>query len=177
MSSTKFNPTRALKVIPSNNCNVPSPNLLALGKPSEYDNPLILIDSTAKFILSAESEAPTGAKQFVVNVGDVVYCYDTQIAATIVEVIDAQTLLLNADVFGVLDDFEYYIYQEGPTTGQGNQGCLLYLAGSPNSLHITTIGGDEMNLIKTEIGLFEIQTKKVHLDGTTTAVGDIYAVW
>lgn len=180
MSSTKLNPTRALKVIPSDDCNVPSPNLLIEGETTDYSDAVTLIDTNVQFIVSGESEstASQGTKQFVVNVGDVVYSYQTGLAATIVEVLSDTELLLNAEILDGGSGVRYYIYQEGPTTGQGNQGCLLYIgAAGSSSLHITTIGQDDMEIPKATLGLFVIQTKKVWFTDTGFVVGDIYAIW
>jgi len=180
MSSTKLNPTRALKVIPSDDCNVPSPHLLIEGETTSYIDAVTLVDTSVNFIVNGESQstASQGTKQFVVNVGDVVYSYQTGLAATILEVLSDSQLLLNAEIFGGGSGIKYYIYQEGPTTGQGNQGCLLYIgAGSSTSLHITTIGQDDMEIPKAPLGLFVIQTQKVWLTGTEFNVGEIFALW
>lgn len=166
MSSTKFNPTRALKVIPSDNCNVPYPTVLAQGVTVGEATDL-LITSGGPFITNSI---------YNVNTGDVVYNITSSKAATIIEVMDNDKLLLNADIMLVGEEF--IIYQEGPTTGQGNQGCLLYIgAGSSTSLHITTIGQDDMEIPKATLGLFVIQTKKVWATGTEFGAGEIYAIW
>jgi hypothetical protein len=173
MSSTKFNPTRALKVIPSDNCNVPYPTALASGT-STNTSTNELIDTNIVFFVDPE----IGGRQYVVNVGDVVYNISTQTAATIVEVIKQDTLLLNADI--IVSGDNYIIYQEGPTTGQGNQGCILYLGGTQNlgEIHVTTIGGDDMVVSKVTKPFFPIQVKKVWLTGTESLeYSDIYALW
>jgi len=167
MSSTKFNPTRALKVIPSDNCNVPYPTVLASGTTTS---------TVTDQLVCENSEFYNDLGQYKLNVGDVVYNITSSTAATIVEVIDKDTLLLNADIMVSGDSF--VIYQEGPTTGQGNQGCLLYIGSSAStSLHITTIGQDEMAIPKVGLGLFVIQTKKVWEADTAFAYGEIFALW
>jgi hypothetical protein len=171
MSSTKFNPTRALKVIPSDNCNVPYPTALASGTSTNTSTNELIDDNIVFFV-----NPVIGGRQYLVNVGDVVYNISSQTAATIVEVIDKDTLLLNADI--IVSGDNYIIYQEGPTTGQGNQGCLLYIGSSAStSLHITTIGQDEITIPKVELGLFVIQTKKVWKTDTEFADGEILALW
>ena len=167
MSSTKFNPTRALKVIPSDNCNVPYPTVLAQGVTVGEATDL-LITSGGPFITNSI---------YNVNTGDVVYNITSSKAATIIEVIDNDKLLLNADIMLVGEEF--IIYQEGPTTGLGNQGCLLYLSGESviDNLHITTIGMDDIFIGKVTTGLFVIQTKKVWETGTTFGAGEIHALW
>lgn len=169
MSSTKLNPTRALKVIPSDNCNVPTPYVLAQGVTIAIATDQ-LITSGAPFITNSI---------YNVNVGDVVYNITENSAATIVEVIDKDTLLLNADIM-VNAENEFIVYQEGPITGLGNQGCILYLGGTQNvgELHITTIGGDDMVIAKINKPFFPIQVKKVWLTGTSNLdPSDIYALW
>ena len=169
MSSTKLNPTRALLVIPSDNCNVPTPYVLAQGAITA-----IAIDQ----LITTGSPFIKGST-YSVNVGDVVYNITENSAATIVEVIDKDTLLLNADIM-VNAGNEFIVYQEGPITGLGNQGCILYLGGAQNvgELHVTTIGGDDMVIAKISKPFFPIQVKKVWLTGTAGLdQSDIYALW
>lgn len=181
MSVFKETFSRALLVIPSDNCNVPSPHLLISGANTSYDIgfPNVLVDNNVKFFENAasESDASQGNVQYLVNVGDVVYCYDTGLAATIVEVLKSTELLLNADIFQGGTGNTYYIYQEGPQTGLGNQGAYLYIEGSQftGDIRVTTIGGDEMIVTKIIKPFFPIQVKKVW--GTFNAEGSIYAVW
>jgi hypothetical protein len=177
MSVFKTTFSRALKVIPSDNCNVPSPNLLISGANTSYDilNPNVLTDNSVTFYVNPN----LNERQYKVNVGDVVYCYDTNLAATILEVIDKHNLLLNADIFGGGTGNTYYIYQEGPQTGLGNQGAYLYFGGNPNDgfIHVTTIGGDDMTVAKISKPFFPIQVKKVWAQGTEIEIGQLYAVW
>ena len=181
MSVFKTTFSRALKVIPSDNCNVPTPNLLISGANTSYDiaQPNVLLDNNVKFFKSAasESDASQGNVQYLVNVGDVVYCYNTGLAATIVEVLKNTELLLNADIFNGAVGETYFIYQEGAQTGLGNTGCNLYIDGSQNAgdIHVTTIGGDDMYVGKIIKPFFPIQVKKVWAD--SAAEGEIYAVW
>ena len=183
MSVFKTTFSRALKVIPSDDCNVPSPNLLVQGTNTAIDgtNPLILIDNNIKFFKSAASEsaASQGDVQYLVNVGDVVYCYDTGLAATIVSIETDISLFLNADIFGGSTGHTYYIYQEGAQTGLGNTGAYLYIGGIQNTgnIHVTTIGGDDMIVGKITKPFFPIQVKKVWLTDTFIDIGDLYAVW
>jgi hypothetical protein len=173
MSVFKETFSRALKVIPSDDCNVPSPNLLVESTNTDIDgDPLILIDTSTKFY-------STVSKQYLVNVGDVVYCYDTNLAATIVSVKTQTSLILNADIFNGLIGVTYYIYQEGAQTGLGNTGAYLYMGGPQNEgdIHVTTIGGDDMLIGKITKPFFPIQVKKVWLTDTGIDIGDLYAVW
>jgi hypothetical protein len=177
MSVFKTTFSRALKVIPSDDCNVPSPNLLIRSINTGVDTNQ-LIDSNAKFYVDVASEADGSLRrEYKVNVGDVVYCYGNYKAATILEVIDNQTLLLNADIMDAL--YQYDIYQEGAQTGLGNQGCFLAIGGDPHvsDIYITTIGGDETLLNKVETGFLPIQVKKVWESNTTVTATNITALW
>lgn len=176
MSVFKTTFSRALKVIPSDDCNVPSPNLL-ISSVSTSQGTNLLIDTTAKFYVNVTSEADNSQRrEYKVNVGDVVYNYSTGKAATIVEVVSDTTLLLNADNI-VLTSEPYFIYQEGPQTGLGNQGCYLYISNISviGDLNINTIGGDEISFTNIPTGLLPIQVKKVFELGTNLT--DITALW
>jgi len=177
MSVFKTTFSRALMVIPSDNCNVPSPNLLIRGVNTDV-NTNQLIDNNAKFYREVSSEADGSLRrEYKVNVGDVVYCYGNYKAATILEVIDDRTLLLNADIMDAL--YQYDIYQAGAQTGLGNQGCFLNIGGDPhvNDIYITTIGGDDTLLIKIDTGLLPIQVKKVWKSNTSVTSTNITALW
>jgi hypothetical protein len=180
MSVFKTTFSRALKVIPSDDCNVPSPNLLIQGSNTSVGaNPLELIDNNTHFFINASSEstASAGTRQYLVNVGDVVYCYSTNLAATIVRVKNQHTLVLNADIFGGDTGVPYLIYQEGAQTGLGNTGCNLYIGGGSiyKNMHVTTIGGESIVISLVGPAFFPIQVKKVWL--TDTELGQIFAVW
>jgi hypothetical protein len=89
MPTQKLQPSRALQVIPSDDANIPTPNLLVTGTAtSAVTNQLV--DSTANFIVTT-----TTGVQYAVNTGDIVYNGSIDQIATIVQVIDANTLLLN----------------------------------------------------------------------------------
>jgi hypothetical protein len=180
MSVFKTTFSRALRVIPSDDCNVPSPNLLIQGDNTSVGvDPLELIDNNTNFFINvpSESTASAGTRQYRVNVGDVVYCYDTGLAATIVRVKTQNTLVLNADIFQGGTGVPYLIYQEGAQTGLGNTGAYLYIGGEPNhkNIHVTTIGGESIVITQGTQAFFPIQVKKVWL--TDTELSQIFAVW
>ena len=106
------------------------------------------------------------------------YCYDTGKAATVVSVKAPTGLQLNDDIFQG-SGYDYFIYQEGAQTGLGNTGAFLYMGGSQDTgtLHVTTIGGDDMIVGKISKPFFPIQIKKVWFTDTADLVGDLYAVW
>lgn len=176
MSVFKTTFSRALSVIPSDNCNVPSPHLLVSSANTSYDSgdPNVLTDNTVAFLVN-----PTvGGRQYKVNVGDVVYCYDTGLSATILEVIDKFNLLLNADIFLGGTTLPYYIYQEGAQTGLGNQGAYLYI-GVAGNVKVTTIGQDIVIFFGVPSGTtLPIQVVKVHrVEEGGTSAEQIIALW
>jgi len=167
MPTQKLQPSRALQVIPSDDANIPTPNLLVTGAAtSTVTNQLV--DSTANFIVNT----PTGV-QYKVNVGDIVYAPGTPDAATIVEVINATTLLLNNNIASA--GTTYSIYQEGAQTGLNNQGAVLYIGGAGN-LKVTTSGNDIVLFIGVQTGtFFPVNVVKVWATGTDCT--NIVALW
>jgi hypothetical protein len=167
MPAQKLQPSRALQVITSDNASVPTPNLLASGAATSTVASQ-LVDSTANFIVG-----PALGPQYKVNVGDVVYNTTTNQAATIVQVIDNITLLLNANI--VSSGNAYSIYQQGPQTGLGNQGAVLYI-GTGGTLKVTTSGNDIVTFASIQDGtFFPINVIKVFATGTTAT--NIIALW
>jgi len=167
MPTQKLQPSRAIQVIPSNNANIPTPNLLVTGTAtSAVTNQLV--DSTANFIVTT-----TTGVQYAVNTGDIVYNGSTDQIATIVQVIDANTLLLNVDIMGSGDS--YSIYQEGPQTGLNNQGAVLYIGGAGN-IRVTTSGNDIITFAGIQAGtFFPVNVVKVWSAGTDCT--EIIALW
>ena len=165
MSVFKTTFSRALKIIPSDDCVIPSPNLLISGTATGQGTNL-LIDELAIFL-----ETTTGGVRYFVNTGDVVYNYPANAAATVVEVIDEHTLLLNADGI-VLENQAYLIYQQGAQTGIGNQGCFIYsnATGFASGL---TLGGDLISLY-VEQGTF-CPVQFISLDLRSS--GSLTALW
>jgi hypothetical protein len=167
MPTQKLQPSRALPVIPSDDANIPTPNLLVTGAAtSTVTNQLV--DSTANFIITT-----TTGVQYAVNTGDIVYNGSTDQIATIVQVIDANTLLLNVDIMGSGDS--YSIYQEGAPTGLNNQGAVLYIGGAGN-IRVTTSGNDIITFTGILAGtFFPVNVVKVWATGTDCS--NIIALW
>jgi hypothetical protein len=161
-------PSRALAVIISDNCDIPTPNLLAIGL-NTTDVASKLIDSNAEFIKNGVN---------LVNVGDVVYCYTTNKAATIIKVADKFSLILNADVFEGNTDIDYLIYQQSPLTGSQNEGCLLYFeaSGVIGRANVTTAGNDVVRFYGLSSGVLPVKVKKLWADGTVNISSPI-ALW
>ena len=172
MSNIILNATRALKVIPSDDCYVPTPFELTRGTVTASGGGATqLTDSAALFFQNNSS----GHREFKVNVGDVVYNITANAAATITKVVSSKIIEVNASIVTIGD--EYIIYQSGQVTGLGNRGCLLYngkqsVVGA--DLEFETIGGDLVSLRDVSFGLIPIQALKVTANTTVT---DLYALW
>lgn len=174
MPTQKLQPSRALSVIKSDNANVPTPNLLASGTSTSIVTDQ-LIDTNANFIVSSASQASSSINnvQYAVNVGDVVYLPNAGQAATIIEVIDATTLLLNVNLGLGIND--YKIYQQGPQTGLGNQGAVLYV-GNAGDITVTTSGNDIVVFANVQAGTF-IPVNVIKVWSNVTNASSILALW
>ena len=150
--------TRALRVIISDNANIPYPNLITSSFPTDKVTDR-LIDENANFITSN------------IQAGDIVYASG---AATVLEVISATELLLNADI--VSDTSQpYFIYNASSQTSNGNPGCYLYV-GNAGDVKVTTVGQDIVTFFAVPAGtVLPIQVVKVHF--TDTGAGKITALW
>jgi len=172
MSSVKLNPTRALKVIPSDDCYVPTPFELIRGTVTASGGGGTLLTDSGVFFFVDNSG---GGREFKVNVGDVVYNITQNIAATITRVVTNKQIECNATICLIGD--EYIIYQSGQSTGLGNKGCLLYNArnsATGKDLEFETIAGDYVYLLEPPFGLIPIQALKVT---SNTTLQDLYALW
>lgn len=172
--------TRMLKVIPSDDCNIPYPNIVF----RDEDSQTLALNDTTLYNANEPFQVRNAYGEWVniVNPGDIIYFDDLYRAATIIEVTNAGTIIINtSDIFGTGDNPEYTIYQESTTP---NQGCLLYFSDStitPN-MSITSAGGDfEVNgvgfpLNKVKSQLLPMQVIKLWRRDTTSDV-DFYALW
>jgi len=156
MSVFKSKFTRALTVIPSANCNIPSPTLIINSLTTDTATNQ-LIDGTADFTA------------LNVQAGDIVYNISANQAATVLGVFDNYTLDLNADIVPTGD--YYRIYQASSQTGLGNTGAILLLSENCNA-EIVTIGGDELTIAITA-GVLPIQVLKL----TSLSAGTAIALW
>ena len=161
MSNQILQAGRALAVIPSDNARIPYPQVVVTGANSDVVSAGQLVDPNVEFTY--------------VGVGDVVYNLTDYTAATVTQVVDANTLNLNADIFTTYD-CSYIIYQQSPQTGGGNQGCVLYVGGA-GSLQIVTTGFDDVTLVGINAGSFiPIHVVQVKSAGEGTATS-ILALW
>ena len=169
MANLKLQASRALLVIPSDNCPIPSPNLMATGVIGTVGASTI-VDPSAEFVTTDAS----GNTIYTVNPGDVVYIYGTFEAATILQVINATTLALNAPI-GVVGQ-DYKVYLQGPMSGYGNNdGCVLYI-GIAGDITVDTSAGDNV-IFQGLIGgtFFPVNLGKLYATGTDAE--NIIALW
>jgi hypothetical protein len=161
MSVFKTTFSRALRVIPSDNADIPSFQDVTSGtNTSAVTNQLV---NTSGDFINAN-----------VAVGDVVYNITDGTAATVVSVSSATVVVLNADIFSASEK-NYIIYQESPQTGLGNPGCYLYVGGAGN-VAVTTLGGDEVTFNAVPIGtVLPVQVSKLKSTGTTATL--VNALW
>jgi hypothetical protein len=127
MSVFKTTFSRALKVISSENANIPYPTVIVSGTVTDLGTDK-LVDDTVDFIA------------LNVKDGDIVYNISNNLAATVVSVDSDIQLILNEEIFTDIGQ-EYIVYQASPQTGLGNPGCFLYI-NKPDSYEVVTIGGD-----------------------------------
>ena len=163
MSVFKTTFTRALRVIPSDNAVVPSPQPVTSGtNTSAVTNQLV--NTSGNFVNTN------------VAVGDVVYNTTDGTAATVVSVTSATVIVLNADIFAASGK-AYVIYQQSPQTSYGNNGCFLFIGGAGN-VAVTTIGGDDITFNAVPVGtVLPVQVLKVKSSGSGTTATLINALW
>ena len=163
MSVFKTTFSRALRVIPTDNSNVPYPAIVGSGtNTSAVANQLV--NTSGNFI------------NLNVKTGDIVYNTTDGTAATVVSVTSATVIVLNADIFGASGK-AYTIYQASSQTTIGNTGCFLFIGGAGN-VAVTTIGGDEIIFNAVPVGtVLPVQVLKVKSSGSGTTATLINALW
>ena len=161
MSVFKSQFSRALAVIKSDNANIPFPAPVKSGEnTSAVENELV--DTAGDFINAG------------VKTGDIIYNTTDGLAATVISVTNATTIVLNADIFAAAEK-DYTIYQASPQTTIGNTGCNLYIGGAGN-VKVTTIGGDIITFTAVSVGSFlPVQVIKLHSTDTTATL--VNALW
>ena len=163
MSVFKTTFSRALALIPSDNANVPFPAPATSGTNTSVVV-ASLVSSTSNFLTSR------------VATGDIVYNTTDGSAATVLLVVNATTLLLNADIFTATAK-DFVVYQASSQTTIGNQGCFLYIGGAGN-VKVTTIGQDILTFSGALAGtVLPIQVLKVHSLASGTTATLINALW
>jgi hypothetical protein len=156
--------TRALKVIPSDDANIPYPNVVISGTNGSVFLDSLIVLPPIDFIAAN------------VAVGDIVYNITDQKAATVVEVVSENVLVLNSDAFTSLDA-EFIIYNASPQTSNAPQGCYLYI-GADGDVDVTTLGGDRVIFENLKAGtILYVQVIKVHSSASESASTNILALW
>jgi hypothetical protein len=163
MPNLKLQVSRALKVVPSFNTNIPMPNVIvssattgaAAGK---------LIDTSVNF-------SSVGVNPLNVKVGDTIYNFSTNTAAMVTKVDSATQLSVNG---GIMSSFTSYTLYSGTNIAGSVEPCVLYV-GVGGSLNVTTAGGDVVDFVGIASGTFlPVQVIRVNY---VTAASDIIALW
>lgn len=157
MAYTKLQGRTAVNVYPANNVKVPSPSAAIISGANTSVVVAALVDNTVDFLLSG------------VKAGHTVYNTTTGAAARVLQVIDANTLLLSIDIFTATPN-DYTIY-----TTDGDEGPVLYV-GTGGDLTIVTVGRDEVTLTNVANGSF-IPVMVYAVQATGTTCSDIIALW
>ena len=161
MGVQKLQANRALRIIPSDNAEIPFPAVIATGS-STSSVASQLVDATATFVTKN------------VSVGDVVYNTTSGLAATVVSVTNNTTIVLNANIFTAAGQ-AYTIYNNSEQTSISNTGCVLYVGGAGN-VNVLTIGDDTVLFNAVPAGSFlPVQVKQVLASSTTATL--INALW
>lgn len=156
MAYQKLQVARSVKVYPSNNADIPFPNVISSGA-NDTVTANKLVNTGANFV----SEA--------VAAGDIVYNTTTEASATVTNVDAIDTLSLSADIFTATPE-NYSIYKGG-----ANNGCVIYIGGL-GDIEVTTAGGDRVTFIGLVTGQFvPVQVIKVWSSETTAT--NLLALW
>jgi hypothetical protein len=165
MPNLKLQVSRALNVIPSDDTNIPMPNVITSGNITGTSVG-ILIDSGRNF-------SSSGVNPLNVQVGDIVYNITANQAAMVTNVDSATQLTLNAPITMTIGD-GYILYSGTNITGTVEP-SVLYV-GTGGDLEVTTAGGDIVYLYNIPSGSFlPIQVIKVGV--STTTASNIVALW
>ena len=163
MPNLKLQVSRALKVIPSLNTNIPMPNVIVTST-ATTTTANKLVDSTKNF-------TSLGTNPLNVQVGDIVYNTTTSTAATVTNVDSATQLSLNANIMTATNAYTLY---SGTNTAGSIEPCVLYVGGG-GEITVTTAGGDVVNFVGIATGTFlPVQAIKVHPISSAT---NIIALW
>ena len=163
MPNLKLQVSRALKVIPSVNTNIPMPNVIVSSLTTSA-NTNKLIDTTKNF-------TSLGTNPLNVQVGDIVYNTTSSTAATVTNVDTATQLSLNANIMAATNNYTLY---SGTNTAGSVEPCVLYV-GVGGTLNVTTAGGDVVNFVGIASGTF-LPVQVIRVNSVVTAT-DIIALW
>ena len=163
MPNLKLQVSRALKVIPSPNTNIPMPNVIVSSLTTSA-NTNKLIDTTKNF-------TSLGTTPLNIQVGDIVYNTTGLTAATVTNVDSATQLSLNANIMAATNNYTLY---SGTNIAGSVEPCVLYV-GVGGTLNVTTAGGDVVNLVGIASGTF-LPVQVIRVNSVVTAT-DIIALW
>jgi hypothetical protein len=141
MSNVKLAPTRILKVIPSDYCDIPYPTI-AFADQSNSNTTAISDISLQNNDSPFQVQNSSGDWVNIVNPGDVIYFEGANLAATIAEVLSPSVIVLNEPMLVSGDTYTYTIYQNSLFP---NQGCQLFIPGKVDAFYtirITSAGQD-----------------------------------
>lgn len=157
MAAETLQGNRGLRIIPSDDAEIPYPGEVAAGTNGSVVASK-LVDPTQTFISSN------------VEQGDIVYNLTDDTAATVLKVETQHTILLNANIFTGTGK-SYAIYKPcSPANGP-----CLYIGGT-GTINGTTTGGDTLTYVGLPTGLFvPIHFTKIWATSTTATF--INAVW
>jgi len=164
MPNLKLQVSRALSVIPSQNTNIPMPNVIVTSATTSVVTNK-LVDSTKNF-------SSSGVNPLNVQVGDIVYNTTASSAAMVIKVDSATQLTLNSHIF-LTAGSGYTLYSGTNITGTVEP-CVLYV-GSGGNLELTTAGGDTVTLNNVSSGTF-VPIQVIKVSDFSTAY-DIVALW
>jgi hypothetical protein len=163
MPNLKLQVSRALKVIPSPNTNIPMPNVIVTST-ATTTTANKLVDSTKNF-------TSLGTNPLNVQVGDIVYNTTSSTAATVTNVDTATQLSLNANIMTATNAYTLY---SGTNTAGSVEPCVLYV-GVGGTLNVTTAGDDVVNFVGIASGTF-LPVQVIRVNSVVTAT-DIIALW
>lgn len=160
MSVSKLTYSVALPVIKSDNSDIPYPQVLSTGT-STASGASILVNSAADFVT------------LDVRPGDIIYNTTDNTTATVLRVISATQISINANIFTAAAK-EYTIYQANSFSGFVNDGCILYVGGG-GTVVATTLGGNIVTFAGVPAGtILPVQVIKLASASTATSV---IALW
>ena len=164
MPNLKLQVSRALNVIPSDDTNIPMPNVIVTSI-ATGTSVGILIDSAKNF-------SSSGVNPLNVQVGDIVYNTTASSAAMVTKVYNATQLILSGGITMNIAD-NYTLYSGTNITGTVEP-CVLYV-GTGGDLEVVTAGGDTVYLIGVPSGTFlPIQVIRV---SAFSFASNIVALW
>ena len=156
MAYQKLQTTVGLNIVSTDNANIPSANIAAVGL-----NGTTLANELEDVTATFETDN--------VQVGDIVYNNVTLLAATVIQVIDETRLLLNANIFlSTAESYTVYVRSD-------NNASVLFI-GTGGTLRVITAGGQDITFNAIIGGTFlPVQVLKVFSTGTTAT--NLVALW